>query len=146
MLRKFVFNFADDQQDTISLKNYVQNATKAQAFIQRSLISAKTKDKLTIIDIPIDVSFIIVQIHTFQYNVSISFNENYVQPLKDIVFGTNIGLFVDVSEKNSTEVYVKNHNIKNVEALFVAVAYTRDGKFISFIKFQLIIFQYYRVI
>ena len=73
----------------------------------------------------------IVQIHTFKNNVSISYNRNSETSLDDNIFGTNIGLFVDTTGKSFIDFRVKNNNTEIIEALFAVVAYTSQGKHIN---------------
>ncbi|XP_033211583.1 transmembrane 7 superfamily member 3-like [Belonocnema kinseyi] len=117
----------DDHPYKISLKNYDPSEFKAQAFTQRSSLSAKDNVTFTITDIPDLVSFMIVQIHAFEKNVSMYYTGNSEKPLKDIIFGSNIGLFVDTSAKSSIDIHVENYNTEIVKVLLVVVAYSSEA-------------------
>ena len=73
-------------------------------------------------------SFIIFQIHTYQYNVTLSYDKDYLDSNRS-VFGSNVGLF---SKPTRNILYVRNDNVHKVEALLVAVAYNDKCEYIDY--------------
>lgn len=76
-------------------------------------------------------SFIIFQIHTYQYNVTLSYDKDYLDSNRS-VFGSNVGLFSRLTTNIVTQLYVKNDNVHKVEALLVAIAYHDKCEYIVY--------------
>lgn len=92
--------------------------------VQREVILPPSSSiKIIVTDMPSQISFVIIQAHSFLYKVILSFDpilapENHVN-------GTNIGLFY---HNNGPAVfYLKNTEKINVSALLAAVPYTKES-------------------
>jgi len=82
-------------------------------------------------DIPSDIWFIILQIHTFQYNATIAYDKELLDKVSSkSLFGSNIGLYLKTHNVTTPlQVFLKHNNIYNLDALLVIVAYDRNGKY-----------------
>ncbi|KAK9296704.1 hypothetical protein QLX08_009376 [Tetragonisca angustula] len=88
-------------------------------YTKRIAIEANSKSMFNVTNVSSSASFIIFQIHTYQYNVTLSYDKDYLDSNRS-VFGSNVGLF---SKPTRNILYVRNDNVHKVEALLVAVAY-----------------------
>lgn len=73
--------------------------------------------------------FIIVQIHAFQYNITLSYNA--VLNPHSFINGTNVGL-VQLIDKNQSDAkfYIRNTNsLFNATVLITVQGYGEEGKF-----------------
>ncbi|KAF3430600.1 hypothetical protein E2986_04322 [Frieseomelitta varia] len=91
-------------------------------YTKRIAIEANSKSVFNITNVSSSASFIIFQIHTYQYNVTFSYDKDYLDSNRS-VFGSNVGLFSKLTTNIVTQLYVKNDNVHKVEALLVAIAY-----------------------
>ncbi|XP_043256137.1 transmembrane 7 superfamily member 3-like [Colletes gigas] len=97
-------------------------------FIKRVVIAPNSKVTVNITNVSSDVSFYIAQIHTYQYNVTLSYTKDYLNDVSNnSVFGSNIGLFVRPGSNITTQLYLKNDNVHNVNAIFVAIPYNMNA-------------------
>lgn len=100
-----------------------------QAFIQLITIDAKANFLIVIENVPSDVAFVIVQVHSYMYNLSMSDIEKKLNDgSSHFLTGKNIGLFVDTNNGKSTSIFVKNENNFQVEALAAVIAYKQLGE------------------
>ncbi|XP_058789349.1 transmembrane 7 superfamily member 3-like [Phymastichus coffea] len=129
-LPKSVNQVTDGGIIELSLSNYNKSIKEDQAFIQLVNIDKSTNLAINVNDIPIGVTFIIIQAHAHLYNISMSYAKTTVNdvPGKSIT-GTNIGLFVETTDSRSTSVYVTNGNNFQVDSLIAVVAYTNDAPY-----------------
>ncbi|CAK9825197.1 Transmembrane 7 superfamily member 3, partial [Anthophora retusa] len=105
------------------LQVQLANVTDIAPYKRRITIAPSTNATFELINVSTEASFIIFQIHTYQYNVTLSYNKyNMNKVSNESVFGSNIGLLTRQT-KNVVSLYVRNDNVKSVEALLVAVAY-----------------------
>ncbi|CAK9804967.1 Transmembrane 7 superfamily member 3 [Anthophora plagiata] len=105
------------------LQVQLTNATDIAPYKRRITIAPSTNATFELINVSSEASFIIFQIHTYQYNVTLSYNKyNMNKVSNESVFGSNIGLLTRQT-KNVTNLYVRNVNVKSVDALLIAVAY-----------------------
>ncbi|CAK9810038.1 Transmembrane 7 superfamily member 3 [Anthophora quadrimaculata] len=105
------------------LQVQLTNVTDIAPYKRRITIAPSTNATFELINVSTEASFIIFQIHTYQYNVTLSYNKyNMNKVSNESVFGSNIGL-LSRQTKEIVSLYVRNDNVKNVEALLVAVAY-----------------------
>ncbi|XP_048262569.1 transmembrane 7 superfamily member 3 isoform X2 [Bombus terrestris] len=87
-------------------------------------IKATSNATFNINNISSSASFIIFQIHTYQHNVTLSYDKDYLNKISNkSVFGSNIGLFSRLSENIVTQLFVKNDNVHDVNGLLAVVAY-----------------------
>jgi hypothetical protein len=111
-----------------------------QAFAQLINMNKNSQFVLHLSDIPEKVSFIIIQVHTYIYSVSLSYDQNVVDKVSEkCINGTNIGLFLDANN-SKIKVYITNKNSFIVHSLIAAVAYTANGKYLLLIYNMYIIF------
>ena len=83
-----------------------------------------SETKAFLSNIPEGVDFIIFQVHSYVYNVILSYDTEL--SMHNYVNGTNIGLY-----SNTTRLpifYIKNPNDFNVSCLIAAVPYTNESK------------------
>lgn len=105
---------------TVSLKDL----RNEDAHVDRILIPASGDLIFSVVEIPVDVSFVVFQIHTYQYNVTLSYDRTQLDKVSNrSVFGSNIGLHVDTARIGSTQMYLKNDNIHEVDAMLVVTGY-----------------------
>lgn len=120
--------FSDDAYLNISLENY--NITSAQGHLIKDtkLLLPFSTVILNVVKIPETIRFIIVQAHTFQFNVTLSYNDT-LNP-HSFINGTNLGL-VQLIDENQTgaEFYIRNENARpNVSVLITVQGYGEEGK------------------
>ncbi|XP_015602214.1 transmembrane 7 superfamily member 3 isoform X1 [Cephus cinctus] len=115
--------FSDDNNVTISLTGYNSSESNDRAFTQQTTFAASSNLTIDIINIPQTVSFIIAQVHTYQYNVTLSYDQTSFNTSSNSVFGTNLGLVVVINGGSAAQVFVSNDNIVDVDALLAVVAY-----------------------
>ncbi|XP_015518773.2 transmembrane 7 superfamily member 3 isoform X1 [Neodiprion lecontei] len=114
----------DTKTVTISLENYDKFYKNEQAFTELIILAEKTVvQTIEVVQIPDVVSFLVVQIHTYQYNISLAYDKNFSP--RRYTSGTNLGLVIDlIGGQNTASTYVKNENVVDVEAMVAVVAYT----------------------
>ncbi|XP_029161395.1 transmembrane 7 superfamily member 3-like [Nylanderia fulva] len=115
----------DNGETIISLSNYAKN----NAFKQRINLIPLSPLKITVTDVPSDIWFIILQIHTFQYNATISYDKTLLDKVSSgSVFGSNIGLYLKTHDITTpTQAFLKHNNVHNLDALLVIVGYDRNA-------------------
>lgn len=107
-----------------SLHNY-------SPYTKRITIEANSKSTFNVTNVSSSASFIIFQIHTYQYNVTLSLDKDYLDKNSNrSVYGSNVGLFSRLTTNIVTQLYVKNDNVHKVEALLVAIAYNDKCEYI----------------
>lgn len=122
-----IYRITDNSGITISLRNYDKN----DAFKQRITLISLSPLSITVTDVPSNISFIILQIHTFQYNATISYDKALLDKVSSgSVFGSNIGLYLKTHDITTPiQVFLKHNNVYNLDALLVIVGYDRNGKY-----------------
>ncbi|KAG8221861.1 hypothetical protein J437_LFUL003237 [Ladona fulva] len=76
--------------------------------------------------IPPGTEFLVVQVHTQNFNLSISYNQTLISHFH--VNGTNVGLVVPVLRGKTSDVFITNHNIsRNISALIAVLAYGKNA-------------------
>lgn len=124
----YCFFFSGNQAISVSLADFDNSTTKGQAFYKRVSLAADGESVIDITDIPSSVSFVIVQVHTHENNITLSYDEDLAYRTSNrSLFGSNIGLEVTVGDNSSTSVYASNNNSVATEALVAVVAYTDKG-------------------
>ncbi|XP_053976872.1 transmembrane 7 superfamily member 3-like [Hylaeus volcanicus] len=94
------------------------------AYIQRISIAPASNVTCNITNVSSETSFIIAQIHTYQYNVTLSYTEDDLNKVSNnSVFGSNIGLLIRPGLNIMTQLYLKNDNVHHVDALLVGIPY-----------------------
>ncbi|XP_011867631.1 PREDICTED: transmembrane 7 superfamily member 3-like [Vollenhovia emeryi] len=110
---------------TVSLWNHREN----NAFKQRINVAPFNRLNITVADVPSDIWFIVLQIHTFQYNATLSYDKALLDRVSNrSLFGTNIGLYLKTHDVTAPiQVFLKHDNVHNLDALLVIVTYGRNA-------------------
>lgn len=118
---------ADSVGIIVSLWNHREN----DAFKQRINLSPFNRLNITVTNVPSDIWFIVLQIHTFQYNATLSYDKALLDKVSDrSLFGSNIGLYLKTHDVTAPiQVFLKHDNVHNLDALLVIVTYGRNGKY-----------------
>ncbi|XP_011700842.1 PREDICTED: transmembrane 7 superfamily member 3-like [Wasmannia auropunctata] len=116
---------SDDAGITVSLWNHSEN----DAFKQRINLAPFNHLNITVTDIPSEIWFIILQIHTFQYNATLCYDEALFDKVSNrSLFGSNIGLYLKTHNVTAPiQVFLKHDNVHNLDALLVIVTYGRNA-------------------
>ncbi|XP_050494697.1 transmembrane 7 superfamily member 3-like isoform X1 [Bombus huntii] len=116
--------------DTLSLTDgsvlqvNLTNLHDSVPYMRQVSIKASSNATFNIINISSNASFIIFQIHTYQHNVTLSYDKDYLNKISNkSVFGSNIGLFSRLTKNIVTQLFVKNDNVHDVNGLLAVVAY-----------------------
>ncbi|XP_011694161.1 PREDICTED: transmembrane 7 superfamily member 3-like [Wasmannia auropunctata] len=114
-----------DSGITVSLWNHSEN----DAFKQRINLVPFNRLSITVTDIPSEIWFIILQIHTFQYNATLSYDKALLDKVSSkSLFGSNIGLYLKTHDVTGPiQVFLKHDNVHNLDALLVIVTYGRNA-------------------
>lgn len=76
-------------------------------------------------------SFVVLQIHTYQYNVTLAYDKALLDKVsRRSLFGSNIGLYLktrDVTEP--MQIFLKHDNVRTLDALLVIVPYGPNRKY-----------------
>jgi len=120
--------FSDDAYLNISLENYNITSAAGHLIKDTKLLPPFSTVILNVMKIPETVRFIVVQAHTFQFNVTLSYND-ILNP-HSFINGTNLGL-VHLIDENQTDAkfYIRNENARpNVSVLITVQGYGEEGK------------------
>jgi len=112
--------FPDDAYLNISLENYNITSAAGHLIKDTKLLPPFSTVILNVMKIPETIRFIVVQAHTFQFNVTLSYND-ILNP-HSFINGTNLGL-VQLIDENQTDAkfYIRNENARpNVSVLITA--------------------------
>lgn len=124
--------FFSDNNITVSLKslNIVKNDVSIDNEIIEDLIVLPPTSiySLHITDIPSSVYFIVLQAHSYLYNVTLSYNR--VKREHTYITGYNVGLVQIIGSLGTAQFYVANNNTFNVTMLMTVVAYGKSGEYI----------------
>ncbi|XP_076295481.1 transmembrane 7 superfamily member 3 isoform X2 [Lasioglossum baleicum] len=97
--------------------------SNSDAFIQQMTIAPNAKVTINITDVSSSTSFIIAQVHVYQYNVTLSYDEDFPHIISNrTVYGSNIGLYVKPNS-TVTQLYLKNRNNRELQGIAVAIFY-----------------------
>jgi len=107
------------------------NRQENDALTKRITLSPANHFTITVTDVPQDIWFIVLQIHTFRYNVTLAYDNAALDKVSNrSLFGTNIGLYLKTH--NATEpiqVFLTHRNVREVDGLLAIVPYGRNGKY-----------------
>lgn len=122
-----MYCIADNVGITVSLWNHREN----DAIKQRINLAPFNRINITVIDVPSDIWFIVLQIHTFQYNATLSYDKALLDKVSNrSLFGSNIGLYLKTRDMTGPiQVFLKHDNVHNLDALLVIVTYGRNGEY-----------------
>ena len=120
--------FSDDAYLNISLENYNITSAAGQLIKDTKQLPPFSAIILNVTKIPETIRFIIVQAHTFQFNVTLSYND-ILKP-HSFINGTNLGLVQLIDENQTTaKFYIRNENARpNVTVLITVQGYGEEGK------------------
>ncbi|KAK0092508.1 hypothetical protein PV326_001261 [Microctonus aethiopoides] len=116
-------SISQEHEIVISLANYDNSLKNGQAFYNYSLLNNSSKTFIDITNVPSEVSFIIIQIHAQESNVTLIINGTKTSKIS----GYNVGLQINSSEVSDTKISIENDNYRNVSVLVAAVAYTSNA-------------------
>ncbi|OXU25062.1 hypothetical protein TSAR_002249 [Trichomalopsis sarcophagae] len=123
-----ILQVPDGGTANISLSTYNKTQNEDQAFTELININDSANFAITVNDIPTEVSFVIIQLHAYMHNASMSYNKTSIKRTPgNFVIGTNIGLYVDTTGVADTVVYASNENNFEIAGLVAVVAYRYDG-------------------
>ena len=110
------------------LKVALSNVHTSDAFIQQINIAPSSNVTFNVTNVSSDASFIIAQVHAYEYNVTLSYDRDHLHKVSNrSVFGSNIGLFVKPGLQITTQLFLKNDNVHHVDALLVVIPYTANA-------------------
>ncbi|XP_008546699.1 transmembrane 7 superfamily member 3 [Microplitis demolitor] len=114
----------DFQPDSVIISLDTVNSLhhNGQAFYNKTILSALKKTSVLISNIPPELSFIIIQVHAQETNLTLDI-QNAQNKITQIN-GSNIGLQLDSKAISFTQINVINNNNKTVPALIAITAYT----------------------
>ncbi|XP_015432011.1 PREDICTED: transmembrane 7 superfamily member 3-like isoform X2 [Dufourea novaeangliae] len=100
------------------------NLASSEPFIKQITIAPSSNTTFNVTNVSSSASFIIVQVHTYQYNVTLSYDKDHLHKVSNrSVFGSNIGLYVKAGSSIVTQLYLRNDNLHLVDAIAVAIIY-----------------------
>lgn len=122
-----MYYITDDNTIIASLLNYEEN----DIFKKRLNLPPSSGVTIAITDVPSDFSFIILQIHTYQYNATLAYDKALLDKVsKGSLFGSNIGLYMKTRNVTGPiQVFLKHENLHDLDALLVIVPYGPNGKY-----------------
>ncbi|KAF7395096.1 hypothetical protein HZH66_008270 [Vespula vulgaris] len=113
----------DDNIISISLLNYRKN----EAVKERIKLAPTNNYMINITAIPPTISFLIFQVHTYQYNITLSYDKLNLNKVSNrSLFGSNVGLYI-VPKKKETTFFIRNNNVRHVETLLAVVPYLKQA-------------------
>ena len=117
----------------------MQDHVKNSVFKQRIKFNPDSHANITVINIPSDVWFIVLQVHTFQYNITIGYDKTTLDKVSNrSLFGSNIGLYFETHNVTTPiQAFLKNDNVRSVDMLVAIVTY---GQKCEYKLYQLIIY------
>ncbi|XP_071653455.1 LOW QUALITY PROTEIN: transmembrane 7 superfamily member 3-like [Temnothorax longispinosus] len=115
--------------DSVGLVASLSNHSENDAFKQRINLAPFNRSKITVTDVPSDIWFIILQIHTFQYNATLSYDKELLGKVSNgSLFGSNIGLYLKTHNATAPiQVFLKHDNVNDLDALLVIVTYGQNA-------------------
>ncbi|EFN87392.1 Transmembrane 7 superfamily member 3 [Harpegnathos saltator] len=115
----------DNGTITASLLNYQEN----DSFKKRLNLPPYSGVTITVTDIPPDVSFVVLQIHTYQYNATLAYDKKLLDKVsRGSLFGSNIGLYLKTRNViGPVQVFLTHDNVHDLDALLVIVPYGRTA-------------------
>lgn len=110
-----------DEIYTLSLANYT--GLNSESTTKEIVILGNTEVGVVINDIPVGANFLVVQVHSYIYNVSLT----YLGEAKSLL-GTNIGFVYTVTALQLPVFYIANDNAANVTFLLAVIGYTANSE------------------
>ncbi|XP_031838981.1 transmembrane 7 superfamily member 3 [Nomia melanderi] len=94
-------------------------------YVEQITIAPSSNVTLNITNVSSSTSFIIAQVHAYQYKVTLSYDKDHLHVISNrSVFGSNIGLHIPMNPSVViTHLYLENDNVHTVHAVIAAVAY-----------------------
>ncbi|XP_014481385.1 PREDICTED: transmembrane 7 superfamily member 3-like isoform X2 [Dinoponera quadriceps] len=118
-------DIGNDATITASLLNYREN----DIFKKRLILPPSSDVTITVTDVPPKFSFIVLQIHTYQYNATLAYDKTLLGKVsKGSLFGSNIGLYMKTRNVTGPlQVFLKHDNVHDLNALIVIVPYGSEA-------------------
>ncbi|KAK0183280.1 hypothetical protein PV327_001335 [Microctonus hyperodae] len=116
-------SISQEHEIVISLANYDNSSRNGQAFHNYSLLNNSSRTFINITNVPPEVSFIIIQVHAQESNVTLIFNGTQTSKIS----GYNVGMQINSSDISDTIISIENNNYRDVSVLVAVVAYTSDA-------------------
>ncbi|XP_071564729.1 uncharacterized protein [Temnothorax nylanderi] len=115
--------------DSVGLVASLSNHSENDTFQQRINLAPFNRLKITVTDVPSDIWFIILQIHTFQYDATLSYDKQLLDKVSNgSLFGSNIGLYLKTHNATAPiQVFLKHDNVNDLDALLVIVTYGQNA-------------------
>lgn len=102
------------------------SSSKSDHVEVETILPSNSLTKIILTNLPLDIDFLIVQVHSYFYNTILSYDEKLTND--NHVNGTNVGLHFRNDVLSLKKVlYVKNPHEFNVSALVAAVPYTNES-------------------
>lgn len=122
-----MYCIADSGSITVSLLNY----RESDVFKRRLNLAPSSALTINLKDIPSNLSFVVLQVHTFQYNATLSYDKTLLDKVSNkSLFGSNIGLYLKAHNVAvPIQVFLRHDNVHNLDALLVIMPYARNGKY-----------------
>ncbi|KAI5733848.1 hypothetical protein M8J76_016725 [Diaphorina citri] len=108
-----------DETYTLSLGNYT--GLNSEVVSEEIVITANKEIAVTITDVPLEANFLVVQTHSYIYNVSLS----YLGEAKPLL-GTNIGFVHVMTALHLPVFYVSNENAVNITVMVAVIGYSAN--------------------
>ncbi|XP_015115944.1 transmembrane 7 superfamily member 3 isoform X2 [Diachasma alloeum] len=106
----------------VSISDFNASDTNGWAFSNQVQLKANTISVIDVVNIAPVVSFMIVQVHTQEWNITLSYTASFDN--KILVTGSNVGLQID---PKGHQVFVKNDNDAGLQALVAVVVYSGNA-------------------
>lgn len=123
----FQFIIADGEVLNFSLLNYDVNTAAGRVIDIIVDITPMSKIVVNITNIPPSSSFLLLQSHSYMYDIILSFNKILTQG--SFINGTNIGLVREPTGQTSVTFYLQNGGGATVSVLVAVQAYGADGMY-----------------
>lgn len=111
----------------VSLKNLNPTLENSELFSSQNVLYSNSTVTILITDISPSLGFLIVQTHSYKYNLTLSYKRNL--DIRYHVNGTNIGLAVENS--SSKLLYISNYDFNNISFYFSIHAYYKHGQYLQ---------------
>uniref|UniRef100_A0A0C9RKG7 TM7SF3 protein n=1 Tax=Fopius arisanus TaxID=64838 RepID=A0A0C9RKG7_9HYME len=113
---------SDYPRINISISDFTASDVNGRAFSNQVQLRANAITVIDVVNIPPVVSFMIVQVHTQDRNITVSYTTGFGN--KTSVTGSNVGLEID---PRNHQIFVRNDNDAGLQALVAAVVYPRNA-------------------
>lgn len=113
----------------ITISEFNDKANNGQAVSKIINLNPKSVSTIQIENIPVNVTYLIIQVHAHEENIIIEHNETDGNQTE--VQGSNIGFVLNPQEPRTI---IKNKNDNNISVLIAVVYYLSQGNLIYFMS------------